>query len=481
MKLKISLIILCMLAVFSGCKKFEQINTDPARPEETSPQYLLANAEKRASDLIYGPYYNCRIGMHFAQYWTGTDKTDESRNMIIDDGLWGALYSGPLKDLQEISNYYDRHPEERNPHTIAITEILKGWIFHVLTDVYRDIPYSQALQVNQYPQPEFDHAADVYKGILTSLKEQIDILQNGEAADPVAGDIIENGNIQQWVKIANALRLRIAMRMADVNIQEARLVIEEAATNTLSGVSDDAFFPYDNTSASARFPYNEADRPLVEFAVTSTLIDYLKTTSDPRLPVYARPAQASNEYNGKTYGTAGNTPLLADLSTPSAVVYSPLFKGYIITYAEVMFLKAEAAARGMNVGGDAEGLYKDAVTASMEQWGITDTGVVRIYLDNNPYTAGEWKNVIGTQKWLALYMQGIQAWMERLRLDIKKPDGTDLFIPPASGSLDPQVTDVPYRLTYPNATRNANPVNVEKASINIGGDSKATRNWWDIH
>jgi hypothetical protein len=98
-----------------------------------------------------------------------------------------------------------------------------------------------------------------------------------------------------------------------------------------------------------------------------------------------------------------------------------------------------------------------------------------------PYKAGNWKNVIGTQKWIALYAQGLQAWMERLRLDFKKPDGSALFIPPVSGSLDPDVTDVPQRLNYPNATRNSNAANVEVAVQHIGKDSKATKNWWNIH
>lgn len=482
MKLKVSLIILAAITVLAGCKKFDELNTDPARPGESSPQYLLANAEKRAVDLIYAPYYNCRIGMHFAQYWTGTDKTSESRNLITDDGLWAALYSGPLMDLQEITNYYNRHPEERNPHTVAIAEILKSWIFHTLTDIYVNIPYTQALNVNEHPQPEFDQAADVYTGILNSLKQQVDVLQNDPGTTPVNGDIIAGGNTQQWIKIANALRLRIAMRMADVQPQVARAVIEEAAMNTIAGVNEDAFFPYNNGSATNRFPYNEAERPMVEFAVTTTLIDYLQSINDPRLEIYARPAPATGNYKGKPYGVAENSPLLDSISKPGTRVYSPDFKGYLITYAEVMFLKAEAAARGMNIGeGTPESLYNDAVTASMNQWGITDGSTIATYLEGNPYTAGEWKNVIGTQKWLALYMQGIQAWMERLRLDIKKPDGTALFIAPASGSLDPEVAEVPFRLNYPNATRNTNPINVEKAAQAIGGDSKATKNWWDIN
>jgi hypothetical protein len=466
------------LLVFTGCKKFDDLNTDPAKPGETRPEFLLASAEKKASDLMYDGYYNGRIGMHFAQYWTGTDKTSESRNLISNDALWGSLYAGPLMDLQEISNYYNRHPAEINPQMIAAAEVLKAWIYHVLTDVYVDVPYSQALQVDVYPQPVFDRAQEIYATLLTSLKTQVGVLS---AQDPavIQGDILMSGKTAQWVKFANALRMRIAMRMADVKGQEARAEIEDAVKNTLAE-NEDVFFPYNTSSTTNRFPYNEEDRAMVEFAVTTTLIDYLKSVNDPRLPIYARPAVKGGVFRGKPYGFQDNAPTLDSLSKPGTLVYSGAFKGYVITYAEVAFLKAEAAARGMNVGGSAQSLYEDAITASMKQWGISNADSIDAYINRVPYTAGNWKDVIGTQKWIALYMQGLQSWMERLRLDFKKPDGTALFIAPVSGSQDADEPDVPKRLNYPNATRNSNAANCEAAASNIGGDTKATRNWWNI-
>ncbi len=128
MNQRIILLLLSTLLVFTGCKKFDELNTDPAKPGETRPEFLLSNAEKRAADLMYDGYYNGRIGMHFAQYWTGTDKTDESRNQITNDALWNALYTGPLMDLQEINNYYARNPQDVNPNMVAAAEIMKVWI-----------------------------------------------------------------------------------------------------------------------------------------------------------------------------------------------------------------------------------------------------------------------------------------------------------------------------------------------------------------
>ncbi|GAB3317099.1 SusD/RagB family nutrient-binding outer membrane lipoprotein [Larkinella ripae] len=479
MKFNTLFLLVLLFTAATSCKDFETLNTDPARSSETQPEFLLANAQKRASDLMYDTYFNGRIGMELSQYWMGTDKTSDGRFLFTNDGLWTGLYAGPLMDLQEIQNYYNRHPQESNPHTLAVAEILKAWMFHVLTDVYVDIPYSQALQGDNIPQPAFDKGKDVYAGILASLKKQVDILQNTPSG-AIRGDIIANGDAKQWVRIGNALRIRIALRTADAQPAEAKTVIEEAAKNTFTSVGQDAFFPYNLSATTSRFPYNDVERPLVEFAVTSTLVEYLRSVNDPRLPIFARPDETNGKYIGKVYGTEANSPTMIGLSKPGVVAYSGTAKGYLITYAEVAFAKAEAAARGMNVGTEtAEDLYKAAVTASMAQWGIVDSKAVATYLEGVPYKAGNFKNVIGTQKWLALYMQGLQGWMERLRLDIKKPNGEALFIAPASGSLDPDVKEVPTRLKYPASSRASNATKSAAAVANIGGDTQAVKNWWD--
>ncbi|SKB68609.1 SusD/RagB family nutrient-binding outer membrane lipoprotein [Dyadobacter psychrophilus] len=482
MKFKIIILLAACIFVFPGCDNYDTLNSDPARSSETQPEFLMANAQKRASDLLYDTYFNGRIGMQLAQYWTGTDKTGESRFLFTNDGLWNGMYSGPLMDLQEIGNYYKRHPAESSEHMLAVAEISKAWLFHILTDVYVDIPYSQALKGDVMVQPVYDKGKDVYMALLASLKTQVDVLA-GPTSGAIRGDIIGGGSAPQWIRIANALRMRIAMRMADVQPAEAKAVIEDAVKNTFTAISQDAFFPYNTAAATNRFPYNDVDRPLVEFAVTSTVVDYLTQTNDPRLPVYARPDETNGKYVGKPYGTEANTPTMIGLSKPGVMAYSGSARGNMITYAEVAFIKAEAAARGMNVGtATAELLYNEAVNAALAQWGITDAKVVSTYLAKVPYKGGNWKNVIGSQKWLALYMQGIQGWMERLRLDIKKPNGAELFIAPVSGSLDQDVKDgVVKRLKYPSASRASNAVNSEQAAKSIGGDSQATKNWWDIY
>ncbi|GAA5225298.1 SusD/RagB family nutrient-binding outer membrane lipoprotein [Membranihabitans marinus] len=479
MKFLKSFLWLIVICVFISCDQFEEINEDPARSSETLPEYLLGNAEKSALDIIYNNYYNGRQGMQLAQYWMGTDKTSDGRFLFTDDGLWSKLYSGPLADLQEIEHYYDRHPDEVSPHTLAAAEIFKSWIFHILTDVYVDVPYSQALQGGTITQPVFDTGEDIYIDILANLANQIEILKNPSTV--IRGDIISNGDAEQWIRFANALRLRMAMRMIDVREAEAKAIIAEAASQTLTSVDEDVYFPYSAAAVSSRFPYNNVERPLVEFAVTTTLIDYLKELNDPRLIIYARPDETNGEYIGKEYGQELNDPTVIGLSKPGSEAYSGSAKGYVITYSEVAFILAEAAARGVNVGQSAAEWYEEGIRAAMKQWNVTDDSVIDDYILSVPYDGGPWRDVIGSQKWLALYLQGIQGWMERLRLDFKKPNGEDLFIAPVSGSLDPEVDYLPSRLTYPSSTKANNIANSTAASSRIGGDSQATKNWWDIN
>jgi len=480
MKFNIWALLAGLLVMISACDNFETVNTDPSKSSETQPEFLLANAQKRASDLIFANYYNGRIGMQMSQYWMGTDKTSEGRFLFTDEGLWSGLYAGPLMDLQEIHNYYKRHPQEVSDGMIAVSEVLKSWIFHILTDVYTDIPYSQSLQGDEIPRPVFDTGKEVYAGILNNLKAQIAVLEN-PSSGAIRGDILSNGNAQQWIRFANALRIRVALRMIDAEPELARSVIEEASKNTIGSIAQNVFFPYNNATSTNRFPYNDVERPLVEFAVSATLVDYLKELKDPRLPIYARPDETNGAYIGKIYGIEANSPTMPGLSKPGVVAYAGDAKGYVITYAEVAFALAEASARGVNVGGTAEEWYNKGVVASMGQWGITDEKAVQDYLKGVPYTDGAWKDVIGSQKWLALYMQGIQGWMERLRLNPNKADGSPLFIAPASGSLDPEVNVLPARLKYPAITRSNNPANSKVAADRIGGDSQATKNWWNVN
>lgn len=479
--IKYSSLFVFTLLIAAGCRKLDDINHDPTKSTTTEPQFLLTGVEKSVMDILYSTLHNGYIGNEFAQYWTGNTRVADAQFSLDENNnssFWGTMYASlqNLDLIRQINDARGTNPAAQNQNAIA--GILKVWIMQMLTDTYGNVPYTQALDITQHVSPVYDDAKTIYGQLTDSLAANIALL---DEAQPTFGaaDVIYGGNVAQWKTLGHSLMLRLAIRMADADEAKARSLIEANYQGAMSGNENNAQFTYVGSDPN-RFPMDETNRSILDFFVTSTLVDYMKTTSDPRLPIYARPVVGTDTISGMPYGwnTTDNTRPNA-ASFPGTKIYSSQMKAILMTYPEVAFTLAEAAARGFSVGGDAATWYEAGIRASMEYWGITDG--VDEYVAAQPYTAGDWRNVIGVQKWLALYPQGFQAWFERLRLDFKNPDGSDFFIAPVSGSLDQNVSTVPFRLTYPLSENNANNVNYLAAGEAIGGDTKGTKNWWDIN
>ena len=469
-------LLVSFVITLSSCSKFEELNTDPNKPSEATTSQLLLFAEKKASDILYNTVTNNRVGMHYAQYWAGTDSKQDSRYSSSDGGsttLW-SLYSVVLPALKEIELLNEKSANNSAAaNQNAIAGVLQVWVYHILTDAFGNIPYSEA--ISEQPLPAYDDASMVYKDLLTKLEGYQSQL-NTSGTSFASGDVIYKGDVSKWKKFANSLMLRIAMRMSNVDEATAKPYIEKAIQGgVIETNADNAFFPYTNNATEA-FPYNNLDRDPVQFVVTATLLDYMTATNDPRLPMFAR--TVNGVYKGAPYAAGDNNASDAQIySLPSQRVYQPNFPGIIFTASEALFLKAEAAARNMAAGGTAATFYNNGIRQSMEFWGASADSATA-YIARVPYSAATWKNNVGTQKWLAFYMQGIQSWFERVRLNFNKPDGTPLFIAPVAGSLDPTVSMVPSRITYPTTENNTNRANKNAAAQAIGGDTKGTKLWW---
>ena len=469
-----------LLLMQSCTKGFDSLNQDPTRPTDVTPSEMITGVEKSASDIVYSLSANGNLGMLYAQFYAQTQKESSSQYQL-DEGtnnvLW-SLYSSPLSNIQEIQRLNTVNPEPGAQNENAIVQILGVWIYQILTDVYGNVPYTEALEGSANLTPVYDDSQKIYDSLVLNLDHAMSQLDSTQPSF-ATGELIYNGDVVLWKKLANSLKLRIGIRMADAAPAKSKKIVEEAvASGVMTSAADEAKFPYLATVPD-QFPYNEERGTGLpnDFQVTETLVNFLKETNDPRLTIYARPATKTNEYVGKPYGLGSFEAGFEGYSYPGKAVYSPTFPGYIMSYAEVAFALAEAAQRGYKVGGDAAGFYEQGVKASMSFWGVSDQDATT-FLENNPYTSGNWKDVIGTQKWLALYNQGLQAWFERTRLQFKKPDGSPLFVAPTQ-SLDPNVKMVPTRLTYPISEQSNNQQNYNDAVADLGGtDSKGLTLWW---
>lgn len=483
-------LLLIVSLTISGCKKLDDMNRDPTKPTTTEPQYLLTGAQKSAMDILYNGLQNGYIAMHYAQFWSGNSRVADSQ-YLLDEGnntaLWNTLYSYSLHNLDAILEL--NKPKEGQPgvgNQNAIAQIMRAWLFQVLADTYGNIPYTQTFQNETNITPKYDDPQAIYNSLLDTLQAQIGILDAAQTSYNT-GDIIYKGDVESWRRLAHSLMLRMAIRMADASPEKAKQIIEAHYKQAFTDNLQSAQFQY-VAAVPNRYPQNDVDRPIIDFSISTTLMDYMVGLDDPRLPIYARPSDAEKKYIGLTYGLSTSDPSHKSdgfYATPGKQIYSATMPGILMGYAEVEFILAEAAARGMNVGDDAATHYANGIKASMHYWrdlsktAIADTAIDN-YIARVPYSAADWKNVIGTQKWLALYPQGFQAWFERTRLKFKKPGGQPLFIAPKSVNLDQSVTEgVPYRLTYPIQEQTQNKANYDAAASAVGGDKKGTKLWYN--
>jgi hypothetical protein len=350
---------------------------------------------------------------------------------------------------------------------IAIADIQQIVTWYYLITTYGNIPYTDALDITK-TFPTYDDAKTIYNDLLTRLDADIANL-NTSAASYGTADVIYGGNVAAWKKFANSFKLKMGMTIADDDNAKAKTVVEAAvAAGVFTSNADNAEFQYLGTPPNTNPIWVDlVQSGRKDFIASEAIIEKMKTLEDPRLDDYFT-EDASGDYSGAEAGAGGN---YATFSKPHDAILAPDFPALLLDYSEVEFYLAEAVERGYNVGGTAQQHYDKAITASILYWGGT-TSDATSYLSrpsvNYTSATGSYKEKIGTQKWIALYNRGWDAWIEWRRLDYPQ------LVP---GAL--ALSDIPLRYPYPVNEQNVNGANYDAASAAIGGDLVETRLWWD--
>lgn len=495
-KIKALLIFVAVAAIVSSCtRNFEEINANPNQPSSVSTAFLLTSAQKQLMDHSWDEWWNGRRGNQLAQFWASNQYSSESRyqhRTNVTNSYWIYFYAGRdattqpngggMADLEEIIRLNTEEPEEyagygANANQIAVAMTMQAWVFQMLTDCFGDIPFSEALQGAEIPNPGYDSQSAVYEGIINMLTEANNMMKVAEAGPQ--GDVIYGGDMGQWKKFCNSLKLRAAMRMADVNAGAAETAVEEAiAAGVFASNGDNAHFPY-MTGAPNNNPINEDHKTRNDFCASNVIIDYMSGLDDPRMGHYFNP-NTDGDYVGEVYGLTEEDAALtpdASISQRSDKVLAADFPGTYMDYAEVEFFLAEAAERGWGATGTAADHYNAGIQASMDWWGVdqADTDAYMGHADVAYDTApGTWREKIGAQKWLALYMQGIEGWTEYRRLDF------GILQQPAGGALAGD-GNVPLRMEYPIDEQTLNATSYGAAVASQGADALDTKLWWDAN
>ncbi|MES2064124.1 MAG: SusD/RagB family nutrient-binding outer membrane lipoprotein [Bacteroidota bacterium] len=480
MKFKYSTIILsgALLLSVTSCKKnLEDINKNPNASETVQPDYLLTGATKNIADTYWGTANNMDASLLFVQNWSKIQYTDPDRyiyTVASFQELWATGYTKGITNFNQIIKLADA---QSNPNYKGVALVLRSWVYSLLTDAYGDIPYSQAANIKENLTPVYDKQKDVYFAILEDLKSaQASLNVSGPA---IGGDIIYKNNILKWKKFANSLRLRIALRIADREADKAKQVLADIQAEGSGYISDNSEIAQLIYSTSPnQNPISNLFDTRDDYRISKTIVDKLFALNDPRLPIYASPTKDATPAtyvglpNGLLVGDASNYGL-TKISKPGTYFLAPGAPAVIISYAEVLFDRAEAAARGFTTEDQAD-LYKQAVTASLKQYGITDATVVNNYLAQSAvqYDASNFRKSIGNQKWIALFGQGLEAFAEWRRLDYPQ------LTPAVAGTLGGKI---PVRFLYPGTEQSLNGASYKAAVASQGADVLTTKLWFDIN
>lgn len=461
----------------SACtKELTDINKNPNAVEIPQPDYLLTSVEKNAADVYWGGESNFGSSQLIIQQWAKIQYTDADRYIYNGNSfttLWSTLYANTLTDLKVLSKLA---AEQENNNYIGIAHVLRAWNFQLLTDAYGAVPYKESGNIENSPLAKYDSQETVYKGVLNELDSALLLLD--PAGEAVSGDNIYEGDIDLWRRFANSLKLRVALRVADADPALAKQVVTKILASPHSLMEDNsqsAKLIYDNSPNWNPVANNFSTRN--DYRISKTVVDRLTALKDPRLPVYANlPTDTTIKHyvgvpNGLTTSDA-NSLGLAKTSLPGDYFSADKSPAVIQAYSEVLFLRAEAAARGLS-NENASELYTQAIVASLQQFGITDEQEISTYLAQKAvkYDPNNFKKSIGDQKWIALFGEGLEAFAEWRRLDYPE------LKPAVAGNFGKKM---PVRFIYPSTEQTLNVKAYKQAVAQQGTDDLFTKLWFDV-
>ncbi len=463
------------LATLWSCQSdeaYENLNRDPKNPTQVSEDFLFTAATVSLADQMSSINVNTNVFKFFAQYLTTTTYLDEPNYLInnrnIPENHWREIYTDVIFDLQNAkANTMDNASlsEGERKARLGQIEVLEVYAWHVLVDTFGDVPYTEALNSSEFPLPKYDDAATIYSDLISRIKASRADLGAGQGF--TGADIVYGGDMNKWVKFANSLQLRLAMRLADVNPSLSKETAEDAiAGGVFMSNDDNATVEYQSNPPYTNPQWNDlVQSGRSDFLVANTLVDKLNSLNDPRRAAYFDD-NLDGDYIGGVYGASNSYGSFTHIGQP---FLDPTLEGILLDYAEVEFNLTDAAERGYTGAGSAEDHYNAAVTASIIYWGGSDADAAT-YLAQADVAYDGTQEQLGTQFWIAMYNNSFQGWSVWRLYDapqLNQADGTE--------------EGVPLRYTYPINEQNLNPTNYDAAASAIGGDAKSTPVFWDVN
>jgi len=412
-------VLMLVLLGFGSCKKWidTDINTTPNSPPDADMSTILSYAETNMAYNTIGGNDISRVTSIWMQYIAGVSRQSNAEQNYYwynsdDNNLWNGDYATTMSDLRKIISKADAKltatssPADKKIGHIykGIAEVLLANTLGVVTDVWGDIPYSDAFQGAANLQPKFDTQEQIYALINATLDDAIANLTSSDGVGTAERDLMFGGKAAPWTAAAWSFKARYALHLSKLQgataYQNALAAIANGAISSNDGDLQFNFpgYPYSN-------PFFNFENERGDVTMHKTFIDMLNTRFDPREPVYADPYGPNGEWIGAGFDYGGDGSELAWPGSAVAYETSPV---QFITNAETMFIKTECEFQT----GVAESTVKDdlvaSVRASMDKWGVTTDAYMAAYdsaIRVATVTGVALYHEIMVQKYIALYMQ----------------------------------------------------------------------------
>jgi hypothetical protein len=499
---KITFTILTIIA-FSSCEKgFKELNTNPNASPVVNPAFTFTKSQLDAA-------VNSLILLQGTMQYTTSfnDVAGFGAKYVLSQSSasYAAFTNAYPKEVNEIISVITTIKDDpAQTNLLAASRIWKAYIFSRLTDLYGDIPYSQAGKgyTDAIYKPVYDMQQNIYADLLKELDESANSFDASKTTFGAA-DLIYNGNITQWKKFAYSLMLRLAMRMTKVDPANAETWAKKAVAGGV--ILDNADIARVNGYVSTGQDINK--NPLALNMLNSdyikadgssnteggkfqdVFINVLKANKDPRLGVLAvvyvnGKADTSAAVQKGMSAMLGSKPAdFVTYSEPNQNTLLQLHSPYLLlTNAETNFLLAEAALRGWYTGNSASILYENGIRASMQQWALfgaagiitanqTDTYIKYHKLVSSGTMAAQMEQIYN-EFWVGVYpnSQEVFATYRRTGFPALVPNN---YVGNATGGK------IFRRMEYPLTEQNLNAENYKAAVARQGPDDFLTRIWWD--
>ena len=550
MKKILASILLVSLLQSCGRESMSEINTDPNSYYTTVPASVLTYAQKQLADFVSTPNVNVNNLRLTTQYWQETTYLDESRydfsTRNVSNQTWNYLYVRVIKNLDQARKLVLAYTptaneastwEQTKKNQLAVIELQQVYAFQLLVDLYGDIPYTEATDIDLNPLPKYDSGKDIYASLIARTKVAVAALDaTGKSFG--TGDKIYGGNVAKWEKFGNSMLLKLGINIADSDPALAQATAQTAITRgVFTSKADDGLLAYFGSPNYSQLYANLVAANRNDYVSGKTLVDYMNANNDARRDVYF---QKNVHYlAGAVTNVTGSTVTFTPADTPPAVAPQVGDDVYVMPNTKVGTIASISGNtitlsgykpgdiveendlgfgfyyKGGTIGSSSSfnsnsrpGSFAYATTTpaillnytevafylaeASARWGIGGTPAVNYATAVTASfvqwgkTAAEATAYLATQPYNAANWKksiGEQAWVAMYD---QSPTSFNFYrrldypvLLPAASAVAASNNKVPVRLQYPVSEQTTNPTNYEAGSAAIGGDFLYTKIFWD--